>query len=93
MNREEIKQIVYKYAADIFANQNELYDFVNKYPNDGEDLFIYSEIGFDMLDTALFIERLEKKKFNMIIPNKLITYEVTLRIIIDYLYSTYSKQA
>ena len=91
MEREHIKKIVYKCASEQFYNKDEFYTKMSKSPNDGEDLLLYSEVGFDSLDMVEFILSIETyyrfDKNNIELPDNLFTIESTLRKIIDYIYN------
>jgi len=84
MNRNEIKKIVYQYARQQVCFDTYWKTMVLSKSNDGEDLFIYSEIGFDSLDTIEFIMNIETE-FKLTMPGELFDSEVTLRKIIDYI--------
>lgn len=88
MNRDKIKRIVYNSA--IIAVGDYIKDICMKSPNDGEDLFLYTEIGFDALDMYEFLEDIESffkvnKNIKLFIPEEVITTDVTFRKIIDYI--------
>lgn len=85
MERQEVKEIVYKCIKNIFIDENEFNIFMTQHSNDGEDLFLYNEIELDSLDILTFIIELEKE-FNIIIDDTLFNNDCTLRIIIDYIY-------
>lgn len=86
MTRDKIKDIVYKCAANQFYDDDEFYTKMSESPDDGEDLLLYDEVGFDSLDMVEFIitvENHDKLKINL--PDDLFDKEVTLRRIIDYI--------
>ena len=86
MNRDKIKDIVYKCAANQFYDDNEFYTKMSESPNGGEDLLLYDEVGFDslsMLEFIITVENHDELKINL--PDDLFDKEVTLRRIIDYI--------
>lgn len=85
MIREDVKNKVYECVRSRFYDPKTFDNLASIYPDDGEDLLLYSEINFDSLDIIEFILSLENK-FKIIIPDNLFNSEVTLRIIIDYIY-------
>lgn len=85
MERNKIKEIVYKLLKVIFIDENEFNIFLSTHPNDGEDLFIYHEIQLDSLDILTFIIELEKE-FSISIEDNLFNQDCKLRDIIDYIY-------
>lgn len=91
MNREDIKKIVYNCAKNRFYNKEDFQTYITSKPNDGEDEFIYSEIGFDSLDMVEFLMDIEQKireqiKNHFIIEDSFIDSQITLRKLIDYIY-------
>lgn len=91
MNREDIKKIVYNCAENRFYNKEDFQTYITSKPNDGEDKFIYSEIGFDSLDMVEFLMDIEQKireqiKNHFIIEDSFIDSQITLRKLIDYIY-------
>ena len=86
MQRDEIKNIVYDCAKQQVISNIEYWktEILGK-SNDGEDLFLYSEIGFDSLDMIEFIMNVETE-FKLTLPDNLVDSEITLRKIIDYIY-------
>jgi len=85
MIREHIKNKVYECVRKRFYDPKIFNNLISIYPDNGEDLLIYSEIGFDSLDVVEFILSLEET-FKIVLPDYLFNSEVTLRIIIDYIY-------
>lgn len=85
MKREEIKEIVYRYLANLFYDNHEFEIKMTQYPNDGEDRQLYTEIQLDSLDILTFIISLEKE-FNIQIDNDLFRYDCTIRHIINYIH-------
>ena len=56
------------------------------YIDDGEDLLLYDEVGFDslgMMEFIITVENHDELKINL--PDDLFDKEVTLRRIIDYI--------
>lgn len=95
LKRKQIKELVYKCASKKYWDSDEFYSYVKSKSNDGEDLQIYNEIGFDSLDMVEFLMDLERKlqsefKLECLIDDAIITYDVTLGNIIDYIYSKYN---
>lgn len=88
MTRKEIKNTIYEIAFEHIGDY--LKNILYKSSNDGEDLFVYEELGFDSLDTITFIMNIEDK-FKIDLPDTLFTKGVTLRTIIDYIYDEQGK--
>ena len=85
MNRNEIKDIVYKCLYDQYWG-DDIVTQLNSKPNDGEDEFIYSELKFDSLDMIEFVMNLESKFDNkFVFDDNFINKEITLRKVIDYI--------
>ena len=91
MNRNDIKEKIYNCAKIQFISNIEYWktEILGK-SNDGEDLFLYSEIGFDSLDMVEFIMNVETE-FKLTLPDNLFDSEITLRKIIDYIYNEINK--
>ena len=86
MDRNNIKDIVYKCLYDQYCNEDIITKLKLK-PNDGEDEFIYQELEFDSLDMIEFIMSLEREfGNNFSFDDNLIDNQITLRKIIDYIY-------
>lgn len=84
MSKHEIRNIVYK----VLKSQVDYPDWestFNTASNDGEDLLLYSEVGFTSLDTLEFIMDLEEE-LNISIDDTIFNYQITLGILIDNLY-------
>ena len=87
MTRDEIKKIVYDSAANQFYDEDEFNIMISKASNDGEDLQLYNEVGFDSLDMVEFMLNIESKdNLSINLPDNLFTKSVTFRNIIDYIY-------
>ena len=84
MTRDKIKDIIYKCAANQFYDEDEFYTKMSESSDDGEDLLLYDEVGFDSLDMVEFIITTENK-LHINLPDDLFDREVTLRRIIDYI--------
>ena len=86
MTRNKIKNIVYECAANQFYDEDEFRTKMSESPNDGEDLLLYDEVGFDSLDMVEFIISMENhNKLNISLPDDIFDREVTLRKVIDYI--------
>jgi len=85
MIREHIKNKVYECIKNRYYDPKTFNDLMSIHSNDGEDLLLYSEFNFDSLDIIEFILSLEET-FKIVLPDYLFNSEVTLRIIIDYIY-------
>ena len=91
MNREDIKKIVYECAEDRFYNKEDFKTYITSKSNDGENEFIYSEVGFDSLDMVEFLMEVEQKignhiKTHFVIEDSFIDSQITLGKVIDYIY-------
>lgn len=97
LTRDEIKKIVYEIASHRFYDDEEFKFITSKASNDGKDLFIYNELGFDSLDIVEFLMELENTIENetkyysstnekFIIEDLLFNSTVTLGNVIDYIY-------
>lgn len=96
MNREEIKKIVYKCAENRFYDIEDFKIYITSKSNDGENEFIYSEVGFDSLDMVEFLMEVEQKigdqiKTHFVIEDSFIDSQITLGKIIDYIYERLNK--
>jgi acyl carrier protein len=91
MDRNEIKDIVYKCLYDQYCNEDIITKLKLK-PDDGEDAFIYKELEFDSLDMIEFIMSLEREfGNNFSFDDNLIDNQITLRKIIDYIDNKINK--
>lgn len=91
MDRNEIKDIVYKCLYDQYCNEDIITKLKLK-PNDGEDEFIYQELEFDSLDMIEFIMSLEREfGNNFSFDDNLIDNQITLRKVIDYIDNKINK--
>lgn len=87
MERDIVKKIVYECAANQFCDEDEFYSKMSESPNDGEDLLLYSEVGFDSLDMVEFILALESREDAYIrLPDDLFDIDVTFRKVIEYIW-------
>ena len=88
MTRDKIKNIVYDYASEQFDNIKEFTNKIMMHSNNGEDLLLYNEIGFDSLDTIELIMKIESDEYLNCknLPNELFDNEITLGKIIDYIW-------
>lgn len=88
MERDDVKKIVYECAAKQFYNaEDQFYAKMSQSPDDGQDLLIYNEVGFDSLDIVEFIMSLESRKDLYVrLPDNLFDLECTFRKVIDYIW-------
>lgn len=96
MNREEIKKIVYECAENRFYDIEDFKTYITSKSNDGENEFIYSEVGFDSLDMIEFLMEVEQKigdqiKTHFVIEDSFIDSQITLGKVIDYIYERLNK--
>ena len=96
-DRNSIKKIVYESASKKFYDRKKCYEMIQIKPDDGEDIQIYNEAGFDSLDMTEFLIDIEDNlrslfDINCIIDDDIITHDVTFRNIIDYIYNKYDGQ-
>lgn len=85
MNRNEIKNIVYKCLYEQYCDEN-IVTALKLKPNDGEDELIYNELKFDSLDMIEFMLNLEREiGHNLQFKDDYITNDITLRKVIDYI--------
>lgn len=94
MERDDVKKIVYECAAkQFYGKEDQFYTKMSQYSNDGQDLLIYNEVGFDSLDIVEFIMSLESRKDLYVrLPDNLFDLECTLRKVIDYIWKTLNNQ-
>ena len=94
ITRDEIKSKVINTAY--FSIGDYFETTMNTSPNDGEDLLLYNEVGFDSLDMVEFILSIETYyKFSestIQLPDNLFNKEVTLRKVIDYIWKTLNNK-
>lgn len=97
MTREEIKKIVYECAEKKFYNKEDFNTYITNKSYDGENEFIYSEVGFDSLDMIEFIMDVEQKIRDyvghfFVIEDSFIDSQITLGKVIDYIYGRINKK-
>lgn len=86
MNKDEIKDIVYKCLYDQYFDEDIIIKLQSK-NDDGLDELIYKELNFDSLDMIEFILNIEINIGNdFYFDDDFIDKEITLRKIIDYIY-------
>ena len=91
MDRNNIKDIVYKFLYDQYCNEDIITKLKLK-PNDGEDELIYQELEFDSLDMIEFMMSIEHEfnhAFNF--DDNIIDNDITLRKVIDYIDNKINK--
>lgn len=91
MNRNEIKDIVYKCLYDQYFDEDVIIKLQSKH-DDGLDELIYQELNFDSLDMIEFILNIEINIGNDFhFDDDFINNEITLRKVIDYIDNKINK--
>ena len=91
MNKNEIKNIVYKCLYDQYFDEDVIIKLQSKH-DDGLDELIYKELNFDSLDMIEFILNIEINIGNDFhFDDDFVDKEITLRKIIDYIYNKINR--
>lgn len=91
MNKDEIKDIVYKCLYDQYFDEDIIIKLQSKH-DDGLDELIYKELNFDSLDMIEFILNIEINIGNDFhFDDDFINDEITLRKVIDYIDNKINK--
>ena len=89
ISRDKIKEVVYDSVKKQMFDEKEFDRLILTKSNNGEDLLIYDELGFDSLDVTELILNLEYSFLgnNLKIDDDIFTNQITLGNIIDHIYN------